>query len=454
MRTKLMCGFAKNDITPKPEQLPYLRGLMKSEYGAIHDPLMLRVMAVESGESRCLLIGFDLDKALDPEIHLDAIAEKYGIPVENILFYGIHTHSAPIIGLRPGEPVMNNLSGYGGEVKTVSAQYAQSVAEALHETIDAALSNLQPVRIGYATGNSYLNVNRNEDFLVREPSGGEHIESHYGINPEGHVDTTLFVMRVETLQGEPVGFLVNYPVHNVVMFENTIADGKMAISSDMGGNVSRLLEERYRGCTALWTSGAAGDLNPLYMQNMTYPSAEDGSIQSVAIDKGHDGLLQILASRHFADVLKVNRKIVCDKVSGGLTGAIDWVMMPSRNIQRKENGEIIILPGDGEKPYRVRCQLLKIGSLAILGISGELFSSYGMLMKNISPSETTIVVNHNASFLNPDAGYILDEDMLKRPGMHSARTRIKLGTLAKAFRDIVLGLHDKTHCYTDRCHMD
>lgn len=64
--------------------------------------------------------------------------------------------------------------------------------------------------------------------------------------------------------------------------------------------------------------------------------------------------------------------------------------------------------------YQVRLQMIRLGSVLLLGASGELYSSYARLLKSILPEQNLILVNHVAS-LCANSGYILDDEALLAP---------------------------------------
>ncbi len=433
MKKSLYCGASSVDITPKKEMLSNLRGLINTQYGDIRDNLNVRVIALSDGDNKALIVGFDLDKALDPEDHIEIISKRYGVPVENILYFGIHTHSAPIIGHRPGEPPMNTVEGNGPEVTETSVQYAKLVADAMYKAIDEATAGMKPAKMGAAKGNSYFNVNRNQDYVINDENGNEHIECDFGANFEGSVDHTVFVLRFDDMSGNPIAFLINYPMHNVVTWLNRSSNGIGLISGDLGGAVSRYTEERFPGCVALWSSGAAGDQNPIMMHELHYPDPITGATKTYIMEKGDPELLTVFAARHYADVVKVIKKIDCSTEQAEIGGVIEWSRTPGRKVERKPDGTVEVSTGEGVDPYEVRMQLLKVGDVAMMGIGGELLSSFGIQIKSVSPLENTIIINHNCSFLNPKAGYVLDDNLLSRPGRYANRSRIIAGYLTDSF---------------------
>ena len=409
---KLYCGSSRGLITPPENLIPDLRGLMNRTFGGVLDDIYVRVIAIGDGVERALLIAFDLDKAPNPAENLAKIAERTGIPVENIFYFAIHTHSAPITGYRPEEP-FNNIQLKAPEVQKATAEYGNQVIETMLMAIDEAVDRMLPAKMGYAYEKSYININRNQDYEYINENGELRTECGIGVNPHAPIDHTLFVMKFVDMDGKPISFFMNYPVHNVVMHANRCCNGKMGISGDIGGKVCRFLEEKFNGCTAIWSSGAAGDINPVMMNEMNYPDPKSGRMTILEIPGGDTSMLTTLATRHLADIMKAIRKIVCTIDSAPITGVIDWSLTPGRNVVTHDDGVPEIIVGNGVEPYEIRLHLVKLGDIALYGFSGELYSSLGKRIKEISPMENTILINHDASLM-ARSGYIFDDETLER----------------------------------------
>ena len=116
-------------------------------------------------------------------------------------------------------------------------------------------------RIGYGTGVSYFNVNRN----IIDPKTRRWWE---GPNYEGPSDKTVAVIAFETPSGEPIAVYYNYAMHAVTVGQLDL------VSGDAPGTASKYIEDSFDGnVVALWSSGAAGDQNPIYFQQ-TYDLRE------------------------------------------------------------------------------------------------------------------------------------------------------------------------------------
>ena len=409
MEKILYCGASCMKITPPMELIPNLRGLMDKSFGGILDDLYVRVIAFSDGDNKSLIISFDLDKAPNPKESFAVISERTGIPEANILFFGIHTHCAPITGYRPFEKP-NDITKKPVEVQKATKKYEAFIMDVLLKSVDEAIGKMQPAKMGYGYGNSYINVNRNEDYYYTDSNENECISCGIGNNPEAPVDHTLFVMKIEDMDGKPIAFFVNYAVHNVAMIWNRCGeDGKVIISSDIGGNVSRYMEERFKDCVAIWSSGAAGDINPIMMNEMFYPDPMTGRSVSNILSGGDApiAILNVLSARHLADVMKVVKKINNTRAETSISCVIEWSKTPGRNVDGQDDNE----------PYTVRLHLVRIGDVALYGIGGELFSSLGKRVKEISPMKNTIIINHDASLL-VNCGYIYDDAAFE----HNTRT--------------------------------
>lgn len=397
MSKSLYCGAGKANITPPAELIPLLPGLMNARFsGIVYDELFVRTIAFRSEESTVLFISFDLDKAPNPAESLAAISEKTGIPKKNILFFGVHTHTAPVTSVRPYEQ-KNSRTSQSAEVQSAMNAYESLVHERMLDAVKAAIDSLEPAKIGWSTGESYINVNRNQDYAVEQPDGSVHHCCSLGVNPTGPVDHTLFVLKAENYEGKPIAFFVNYAVHCCVMISNNSdGSGKVGISGDLAGATSQLMEEKY-GAVSMWSSGAAGDINPIMMNQYQYPDPKTGAAMEFQVPSAETALamLKLLSTRHMADIASVVRKIHCDTTESAITAAEGVCCTPGKNSQT----------------YDVNLHPIAIGDLVFCGIGGELYTTLGWAMQKVSPAAHTCIINHDASLLYP-SDYILDDDTI------------------------------------------
>jgi len=127
----LMAGAAKVDITPAPGDLP-------PNFEGILDHLYARAIVLESGGTRAALVSVDIG-GMSEDVWRSAtrrIEREFGIPTENLMLTATHTHSAPF------------------NART-------DLADLIVDSVGAASARVRPAQVGYGTGVSYLNVNRN-----------------------------------------------------------------------------------------------------------------------------------------------------------------------------------------------------------------------------------------------------------------------------------------------------
>ncbi len=396
----MLCGAAKSKITPDAALIHDLNGLGGVVFSQVLDDLYVRALVLDDGNNRLLFVVFDLDKAPWPERYLPMLSRLADIPEENITLAAIHTHTAPVTGWRPMEGP-NFIEHKPEHIQKATKEYEAFLETTVRETVQSAISNLQPVRLGWSTGESYININRLADYYVRREDGSIEVKIGLGQNPAVPVDRTLFVLKAESLDGELVACLINYPMHNCVMIGNRCGeDGGTLLSSDLGGNVCQLLETNYPGCTALWTSGAAGDVNPVMSNEIFYPDPCTGEQRSYILPAGDTApcmMLEVLAARHYADIQQVLENTYCNSEDIKLTGMVQWAEMP----------------GSGGIPYKIRVHLMKLGKIAFWGLGGELYSSIGKAITQALHDGHHFVMNHDSSLL-ANTGYIYDDETLLR----------------------------------------
>jgi hypothetical protein len=164
------------------------------------------------------------------------------------------------------------------------------------------------------------------------------------------------------------------------------------------------------------------------------------------IPNGDTSILTILASRHLSDIKKLLRNIVCTIEYAPITGIIEWSFTPGQNLVKHDDGAVESVTGDGVDPYEIRLHVLKLGGIALYGLSGELYSSLGAKIKKISPSKDTIIIGHDASLM-ARSGYIFDDEILSRdisyriPG--HGNSHILPGYVAESLEKYTIAMFEK-----------
>jgi len=425
----LRAGAARVDITPDERNLP--RG-----FEGINDKIYARAIVLDNGESRAALVTVDagaISTKTWSQVSELALSQLH-IPRAQLLLTATHTHSVPF-----------------GDAPALTQQ--------IMDVMTAAVHRLEPARMAYGTGLSYINVNRN----LIDPATHRWWE---GPNYDGASDKTVAVLRFESLEGRPIAVYYNYAVHGVL-------NGQLdAISGDIPGSASRYLEDSLDdGAVAVWSTGASGDQNPIYFQQ-TYDLrairikeyAARGIDISNAMPPGGQGL-----DRHDPKVVKLMAQQRQMTVSMGqmlgeevlhvmrsglerpmqtvrIQGAQKTVTCPGR--KRTDSGRAGY-PGTYEdaSPIPIQLTAVEIGSVAITGVNAEVFTLIAQRLKSESPIKATMM----ATLTNGSApsGYIPNDAAFGYNTFEVVSSNLKPGCAETAITEGLLDLLQATGAATD-----
>lgn len=389
--TALRVGAAKVDVTPAANALP-------QDYLGILDHIYSRAIVIDNGSATAALITVDAGGVSDAiwQAVSKQLESELGIPAKNMLLTATHSHSVP------GQP---------------AGPYAQKIVDSVRR----AKQRLAPARVGYGTGLSYINVNRN----IIDPKTRRWWE---GPNYEGPSDKTVAVIKFESVSGEPIAVYYNYAMHGV-------AAGQLdLVSGDAPGTTSKYIEDSFDDkLVALWSSGAAGDQNPIYFQQ-TYDLrdirikdyAKRGQDISNSMPPGGQGLdrkdptviklmnqqkQMILSMGQFLgeEVIHVMRGMERMESNVQVDGRYKTVSCPGRE---RTNAGRAGYPGEYKEagPVEIRLGLLRLGDIMIGAVNAEVFNPIAQRLKKESPYAQTMMAtltngSARSGYIPHDAGF-------------------------------------------------
>lgn len=414
----LRAGASRIDYTPT--------GKLPQNFNGVLDPIYVRSVVLDNGRTRAALVAIDAG-AMPTELYRKVSARaaaELKIPANQLLMSASHTHSVPF-------------------------RLDDAVEETILRSLREAVGRLQPARVAWGTGVSYINVNRDRV----DPKTNRWWE---GPNYDGTSDKTVAVVRIENTVGRPIAVYYNYAVHGVITGTLDM------ISGDIPGAASRYVEESLgNDAVALWTSGAAGDQNPIYF-NQTYELrdiriadyAKRGEDISNAMPPGGQGMdrgnprvktlmdqqkriNESLGQMLGEEILHVMREGL-EKSTGDATlrGAQASVSCPAR--QRTDQGRAGFEGKyvDGGQ-VAIGLGALRIGDVYVGTVDAEVYNGIALRLKRESPFKHTMM----ATLTNGMAqtGYIPTDDAFGRNVFQVLSSRLKPGC---AEAGIVNGLVD------------
>ncbi len=414
----LKAGAARVEITPDADALP-------RPYTSIHDSLYARAIYLENGHDRAVLINADVGviaNAIAAKVSTE-ISRELDIPVSNILISATHNHSAIFGG--PRSPSQ----GASGNLKDTQADAIEVKLETgLEQAAKSARDRMQLAKIGYGIGSLYLNVNRDAiDEQTRlwsqEP------------NLDAPSDKTLAVIKIESLNGDLIAVFMNYAMHANSLF----LDGM--VSGDFPGEAERYLERTYGDKpVALWTSGAAGDQNPLYLRAngkiseariralmdaehldlgtaimhamfIGNPETDKIPIDSIAMEQSLE-LVKSEGQFTAEETIRVMSHITAMNSDVKIEGLQHEVTCPAR---RRLDAGREGTPGkyqDSPDPVRIKIGALRIGDIVLGTANAELYNMIGQRVKSGSKFRDTIMVTLTNGMAN--SGYVPTDDAFGR----------------------------------------
>ena len=407
-------GAAKVDITPT--QLP------KNSEGIL-DHIYARAIVIDNGATRAALVSADVGM-LGEQVWRTVsqrIEKELGIPAQNLIMNPTHTHSAS-----------------GGS------------ADQIFNIIKAAKEKLQPARIGYGTGVSYINIQRN--IIDRKTN-----KWWEGANYDGPSDKTVAVIKFESLKGEPIAAYFNYACHAVVTGNTDM------LSGDFPGEAERYIEDSFDDkIVALFSAGAQGDQNPIYFQQTfdlrdirIKDYAARGQDISNAMPPGGQGLnkqdptvkklldqqkMMIRSMGQFLgeEVKRAMREMEPNRMATGgkISAAQKMISFPGRDRIGQGRAGVEGQYKDGAD-VNLRLSLLMIDDIAVAGCNAEIYNMIAVRFKRESPIGRSIFVSMANGSGN--SGYVPDDSAFGQQTFEVLSSRCKPGYAESA---IVNGLLD------------
>ena len=443
----LRAGAAKAEITP-----PLAADMQgpTGKYGNEH--LYARAIVLDNGAARAAVIGVD-DPHLTEGIWHDAaerIAKDLNCPVANIIMSATHTHSA-VDPSAPTIPASADLA-----LNADDKRIADGIVNAAH----AAKGKLEPAEMSFGTGSIDLNSNRD------------------AIDPETHLwtqapntlapsDKTVAVVSFTRLSGEPIGVYVNYPMHAINGYLSNFMSG------DFPGAMSRWVEEAFGDkAIAVFTQGASGDQNPLYLRPSTNGMASrtgtaitgyeavresveeplrDGKIQGKPMDPEVRDRLQRWMEAEGAVlgevVIRTMTHATRKERNVRIAGTQKKITCPGR--LRADGGDHA---NSGPTPYvigmpasykdgpaiPIRIGVLGIGDVALTSVDAEIYTLIGQRIKRQSPMANTVVVTIANG--RSTSGYIPDDASFSHLSFQVLASHLKVGCAEASIADGLTGL--------------
>jgi hypothetical protein len=399
----LQAGAAQLDITPGlgAHVVGYFTDRRATD---ILDPLNAKAIAVSDGDTVLGLIICDLIAI--PGLVVDAakarILEQTGVPPENVLVAGTHTHTGPAIVGGLGTP---EEEGYG-----------EWVAPRIADAFTMAYRRLQPAQFAHAAGSAPGEVHNRrwhmKDGSVQMNPG--HLNPD-ALRPAGPTDPQLGLLVLRSPGGAPIAALGNLGLHYVGIsganHDVICADYFAAF----GVALNRLAGASF---VCPLANGTFGDVNncdftrpgrtSLHLRHQIERVADVVAAEAWRIWNG-------LREEDFRDDVPLGAQLAQLSFPARTPSAEELNAARARLAAGDAPDDPewlyareIMLCGEAPSEWPVPLHALRIGDLGIVGLAGEVFTEIGLDIKARSPFPQTM----NIGIANDTVGYVATDTAL------------------------------------------
>jgi neutral ceramidase len=375
----LKTGLGIVNITPPMgvEMLGYGPYLSRKCDG-IHDELKSSALILDDGKKKLVIISNDLvgiDKEITNAVRT-LVTNRTGIPPDNVLVAGTHTHSGPA-------------TYYARAWGECDKQYLEVLPREIAGAVDIALNNMQTVTVRLGSG--YLdNLGYNRDVK------------------DGPMDTELGVISFYKEDGTPYVFLTNFACHGVTMKHDN-----RKISRDYPGIAAAIVEKVFPTAKMMFLQGSCGDINPILVHTgkvneagtlfageilkTIINSKELDNISLDTISRQINLPVQVPDAKEIQRILDENQKKIED--IGLSVDSKKWAVFYVDWAQSMLNK----LKNSPESSMRAEIQCMRIGNVILACNPSELFTQFSLDIKRESQMKTFVV-----AYANDMVGYIPD----------------------------------------------
>ena len=415
----MRAGFGKTELSPPLGlQMLGMPGSPRAE-GVVW-PLHGRVMVLEVNDTPVALVSLDL-LGLDCDTVAEwreEISHQSGIPANHILIGCSHTHRAPSPFLDATDDSVLAASFLNEARQRVAAAAAEAVATL--QPAELLSGEAQAPGVGFNRRPMYANgeVGTHGWTWLPDFSGMEDMP-----------DETVRVLMARTLDGAPLGGIIDFSCHPTAMGHDSV------YSADYPGVLTEAMEAR-RGGTWGFLLGAAGDtstpdpssrddesgfgIEHTTRMGEALAEAADRAIASARHEPAHAisigttqvAIRQRLATQELVDLARwylEQRPDNLDELefSRQLYGH-DFTFADGKQVGNERHAQEMLRMWEWQQGpnaqlvEQLEVQVIAIGDTAIVALPGEIFTEFGRRIIVASPFASTIVV----TIANGSHGYV------------------------------------------------
>ena len=390
----MKAGFAEIDITPPvgTRKLGFIQVIIGKR---VADPLFARAAVFSSDTTTIGFIQLDLLSIRWEEVLAirQRIESKFGVPARNIIISATHNHGGPAIASL-------------GDVRA-EEDYIASMADKAVSVFGQAFEKRCEAEVGGARAFEF-NAGFNRRIIYRNGLVRTHgnFNDPHALCVEGSIDPEVFVLAARSVDGKPLGVLVNFACHPAHHGPDDY------FSAGWPGVMANALKAQ-GWPVPLFLNGAAG--------NISTSDPSRGGLDQPMNDVGRivaESALRAIQKIEYTRAIRVGsgakalelpyRRYTPEEVSGTLRGAQRFVDPAAYDRGMPE------LIGKIERTRHLKAEVLalSLNEYDFIALPAEPFAELGLRIKEQAAPRQAIVVG----YANGMVGYVPHAEAFERGG--------------------------------------
>ena len=366
-------------------------------------PLYAKALVLSNGYDEIAVVTLDLIGIDRPDAMraTELASQRSGVPAHGIMIVCSHTHVSP--SMRSSAHAARELTNpfWNEQARARERAWIDRVIEIIPDVVCEARAHLHEASIGLVSADlPWLTFNRRRD--TRNYGAWTHfmgVPKDQAYQPEGPIDPQLGLFVVRRADYRPLALMWSFSGHNTFNFGDQY-------SAELAYTVQQALDDRLgEHVPCLYAPGCSGNTN--YYDFEKHPRSEI----TEALQKATEGVASAIVATYreactLPEVKLGSRKAELFFAHRDVSSA--WYEH-DMHVKRPRWDEFGLKELERRRPqaasqatYQSDVMALRLGQAALVGLPGDVFVEFGLMIKERSPFRRTIV----ASYANDYAGYI------------------------------------------------
>jgi neutral ceramidase len=422
-RQQLQAGVAMADITPPIgyRMCGYFNERLST---GVLNPLHAKALVLRQGSTRAALVFCDII-GISAEVSQRArqqVQQETGIPPENILLAGTHSHTGPLYFDALRDYLHEKAVAQQGKDPCEQRDYPSELVAGIVKAVREADAKVRPVAaeagVAQQQGLSFNRRFHMKDGTVRFNPG---VLNPDIVRPAGPIDPGVGMVFFREVKGDRVfTSLVNFALH----LDTT---GGTLYAADYPYFIEQNLREKFgQDFTLLFGTGTCGDINHIDVTSKVRLKPE-------TIGATLAGTVAAAQPKAIAKPSLAVKRAVVDVPMQKFTAA--EVAQAKKDMDKIGTSEMSFL--DQVKTYKIvdlqsrrgstiplEVQVFRLSDeVAVVGLPGEVFVEHGLAIKNASPFPVTLVIE----LCQDDVAYVPTKKAFAEGSYETVNSRIAPG---------------------------